>query len=132
MKLNTHLVIPDIQAKEGASTAYLRRIGQYALDKQPAVIVCLGDFADMPSLSSYDRGKPAFEGRRYWKDIEATHKAMDALLEPINKFNLRRKKSKSKQYKPRMVMLLGNHENRINRAVEQDAILEDTISTNPF
>ncbi len=42
-----------------------------------------GDFADMPSLSSYDIGKKTFEGRRYKADIEAAHSAMEALLAPI-------------------------------------------------
>jgi hypothetical protein len=127
--LSTHLIIPDCQVKEGIDTSYLHRIGQYIADKQPEVIVCLGDFADMPSLSSYDKGKKGFEGRRYHKDVLAVHNAMNVLLKPIEELNRRNTRAKRKLYTPRRVMLLGNHENRINRAVEADAILEDTIST---
>jgi len=54
---------------------------------------------------------------------------MDALLTPIYKYNERQKKFKEKQYKPRMVLTLGNHENRINRAVNEDRKLDGLIST---
>ena len=83
----------------------------------------------MHSLSSYDKGTKGFEGRRYNRDVAATNRAMETLLQPIQRYNSSRRKAKKRVYNPRMVMLLGNHENRINRAVERDAILEDTIST---
>jgi hypothetical protein len=127
-KTVNHLVIPDVQAKAGVPTTHLEHIGKYIVHKQPEVIVCLGDFADMPSLSSYDRGTKGFEGRRYKTDIVSTKKAMDTLLGPIHKYNKNQKRNKKTQYKPRMVMILGNHENRINRAINSDAILEGTIS----
>lgn len=124
-----HLVIPDVQAKPGIDFSYLSRIGRYIVEKKPETIVCLGDFADMPSLSSYDVGKKSFEGKRYLKDINASHEAMSALLGPMWAFNARARKYKEKQYKPRMILTMGNHENRINRAVENDAKLEGVLST---
>src|SRR6187549_1879799 len=81
------LVLPDVQAKPGVDFSFLSRIGQYAVDKKPDVIVCIGDFADMPSLSSYDKGKKSFEGRRYKRDVEAAQFAMQAFLKPINDYN---------------------------------------------
>ena len=78
----------------------------------------------MPSLSSYDVGKKSFEGRRYTKDLEAVHAGMQALLDPLHSYNFRQGVNKKKQYKPRMVMTLGNHENRIIRAVENDPKME--------
>jgi hypothetical protein len=128
-KLKSHMVIPDCQTKEGISTTHLTHVGKYIVDKKPDVLVCLGDFADMPSLSSYDKGTKGFEGRRYHKDVAATKRAMDRLLKPLHDYNKKCSKNKMKQYKPRMVMLLGNHENRINRAIDNEAILECTIST---
>src|SRR5678815_49120 len=77
------LVIPDVQAKPGNDFTFLRKLGMYIVEKQPDIIVNIGDFADMPSLSSYDVGKKSFEGRRYVKDIEAAHEAQTALLEPL-------------------------------------------------
>jgi hypothetical protein len=123
-----HLIIPDCQVKDAVPLEHLEWIGNYIVDKQPDVLVCIGDFADMPSLSEYDKGKKSFEGRRYKVDIEVTKKAMDMLLNPLREYNARAKRNKEKQYRPRMVLTLGNHENRINRAVEGDPKLDGTIS----
>lgn len=114
-------VIPDCQVKPGQSYDYLERIGKYIEDKQPEVVVCMGDFADMASLSSYDKGTKAFEGRRYKADIEAAERAMEKLLDPI-----RYRGSKG----PRKVMLIGNHEERILRAVNKQPELDGLIHTN--
>jgi hypothetical protein len=126
--MTTHCVLPDMQVKEGVDLSYLTWVGQYLADKKPDVIVNIGDFADMPSLSSYDVGKKSFEGRRYRSDIEVTHKAMDMLLAPIKEQNERARRNKERQYKPRMVLTLGNHEQRISRAVEGDPKLDGTLS----
>ena len=123
-----HLVIPDTQVKPGISLDYLRWIGQYAVEKKPDVIVMIGDFADMPSLSSYDVGKKSFEGRTYQADIRAAIKGMDTLLAPMRALNKRLLKAKKKQYKPKMVLTMGNHEQRIKTAIEYDRKLEGLIS----
>ncbi len=122
------MVIPDVQTKPGVDQSHLSWIGSYIIDKQPDVIVCIGDFADMPSLSSYDKGKKSFEGRRYSEDIKATKRGMDLLLEPLEKFQESRRKAKKPIYKPRMILTLGNHEERILRAIESDPVLDGTIS----
>jgi len=122
-----HLFIPDIQAKEGVPLEHLSWIGQYIVEKRPDVIIQIGDFADMPSLSSYDKGKRSFEGRRYKKDITAAKKAMDLLLGPMREYNARQRETRHAQYRPRMVLTLGNHEERIERAVDAQAELEDII-----
>jgi len=126
--MTRHLIIPDCQIRPGDDLTFLRRIGNYIVDKKPDVIVNIGDFADMPSLSSYDVGKKSFEGRRYKKDIDAARAGMETLLAPIWEFNAKARKNKEKQYHPRMVLTLGNHENRINRAVNDDAKLEGVLS----
>jgi hypothetical protein len=122
------LVLPDVQAKPGNDFSFLTSIGNYILAKKPDVIVNIGDFSDMESLSTYDRGMKSFEGRSYQKDIWAAREAMDALLTPIYEYNKRAKRNKDKQYKPRMVLTLGNHENRINRAINEDRKLDGLIS----
>jgi hypothetical protein len=90
----------------------------------------MGDFADMPSLSTHDKvGSKYFEGLRYKKDVDVVKEAMTKLLEPIKDMQSKQKKNKEKVYKPRMVMLMGNHENRIDRAVNNNPTLEGLIST---
>lgn len=123
-----HFVLPDVQAKPGHDFSYLERIGKYVVEKQPETIVCLGDFADMESLSSYDRGTKSFEGRRYVKDIEAAKEAMASFLNPILNFNAIQKKNGKKQYRPNLHLTLGNHENRISRAVNDDPKLDGVLS----
>jgi hypothetical protein len=86
------LVLPDVQAKPGVDFSYLRRYGMYLVEKKPEVVVCIGDFADMPSLSCYDKGKKSFEGRRYKRDIEAAQFAMQAFLGPLEEYNAMRRK----------------------------------------
>jgi hypothetical protein len=122
-----HLVIPDVQFRYGDDPTFLNWIGQYIVDKQPDTIVCLGDFADMCSLSSYDQGKKAFEGRRYKHDIEGAYLAMGALLQPIDQYNNKQRRTKHSLYNPRKVLTLGNHEERILRAVNGDSKLDGTI-----
>lgn len=99
------------------------------MDKRPDVIVHAGDFADMPSCGTHDRGRLAFEGRRYKADITSAHQAMEALLGPIRKYNLMRRRNRQSIYRPRMVLTMGNHEERINRAINDDPMLDGTIST---
>lgn len=121
-------VIPDVQVEPGQDFTFLNKIGQYLTEKQPDVIVQIGDFADLPSLSSYDVGKKAFEGRRYTNDVEAVHEAMDTLLSPIRNYNEAAARHHKQRYRPRMVLTLGNHCDRINRAINNDAKLEGLIS----
>ena len=130
--MTRHLVIPDTQVKPGVKIDHLRWAGQYAAAIKPDVIIHLGDHWDMESLSSYDRGKKSFEGRRYTEDIKAGNKAMNTLMRPINAEIERLRNNKKKIWKPELVFLLGNHEYRIERAVEDDAKLEGLISYDDF
>lgn len=125
--MTSHMIIPDIQAKPGVSLDYLKWIGAYIIAKKPDVLVCIGDFADMPSLSSYDKGKKSFEGRRYKADICSAEMAMRLMLEPMKLYNLKQKLGHHPQYRPRMILTLGNHEERINRVSEYSPELDGVV-----
>jgi hypothetical protein len=126
--LSKILVIPDTQVKDGVPLEHLEWAGNYAAVKKPDVIVHIGDYADMESLGLYDVGKKQFEGRRYRKDIDAAIQGMDMFMGPINAEQERLRKNKEKLWKPRRIITLGNHEDRINRAVESDPKLEGVLS----
>ncbi len=128
-KTKKHLVIPDTQVSPGTPTEHLSWIGQYIVDKKPDVIVQLGDFADIHSLGSYDMGKKAGEGARYEEDIKCAREAMEVLMAPISEYNANRRRNKRKQYTPNLVLTLGNHENRINRHVNNYPVLDGRLST---
>lgn len=127
-----HMVIPDTQVKPGVDVSHLRMAGKYAAEKKPDVIVHIGDHWDMPSLSSYDKGKTGYEGRRYIKDIKAGNQALAEFMKPIYAEQKRMAKAKKKIWKPRLVFCIGNHEQRIMRAVENDAMLEGLIGYDDF
>lgn len=122
------LIIPDCQVKEGVPLEHLTWAGKAICDYRPDVVVNIGDFADMPSLSTHDvKGSKYFEGLRYKKDVEVVKQAMKQLLAPLRELQKTQKASKHKVYKPRMVLTLGNHENRIARAVNNSPQLEGLI-----
>ena len=125
--MRTHLVLPDCQITPDSPTDHLRWIGKYIVEYKPDVVVNLGDFADMESLSLYDKGKRDFEGKRYIRDIHAAREAMSVLMAPLKEYNAMRRRNGKKQYKPELILTLGNHEHRIDRAVNDDAKLDGTI-----
>lgn len=112
------LVIPDLQAGPGRPTRHLEWAGKYIDDKRPDIIIQVGDLGDFASMSSYDRGKASFEGRRLTKDWDAFRKATDLLMEPW---------AKRKGYSPRLVYTEGNHEYRIKRAMHDNPELVDSL-----
>lgn len=117
------MYIPDNQVKPGVSLEYLRCIGEYIALKKPDVIVCAGDFADMPSLSSYDKYKKKAEGKRVELDIAAAIEGMRVMLAPAL-----REQAKDLSWSPRMVLTLGNHEERIKRHTEFNPELDGLLS----
>lgn len=126
--MSKHLLIPDTQVKPGVPLDHLVACGNYIVEKKPNVIVHIGDHWDMHSLSSYDRGKKAAEGRRAFEDIEAGIGAMEVLLGPLRALQARQRANKKKVYTPRMVFCIGNHEERIMRHVNSNPELEGLLS----
>lgn len=109
------LVIPDAHAHPGYDNARFDWLGRLIAAERPDVVVCLGDFADMPALSQYDKGKRGFEGRRYTRDVDATRDALRRLHSHVH-------------HGPEWIMCLGNHEARIDRARNDNAEFDGTIS----
>jgi hypothetical protein len=124
----THLYIPDNQVKDGVDLSYLSWIGKYIVRKRPDVIVSAGDFSDMESLSSYDVGKRSAEGKRVQKDIEVSHHGMAMLLKPLRDLQAQQRQDGVDVYEPRLVLTMGNHENRIDRHVEANPSLHNFLS----
>lgn len=106
-----HLFIPDTQVRPDVSIDHIAWAARYAAVKKPDTIVLAGDWFDLPSLSLYDKGQLAAQGRRYKDDINAGNKAL-AL------FDRELKKHSSRGYTPHKMVTLGNHEMRCVRATE--------------
>lgn len=122
-----HFLIPDTQVKPGVPLYHLEWIGQYIVDNPPDRLIMIGDWYDLPSLSSYDRGKKSFEGRRLAADIDAGHRALELLEKPLDAKNAQRRKNKKSALKIDKHVTWGNHEHRISRAVEDSAELSGII-----
>jgi len=121
----TILVVADTQCKSEVDLEYMLWVGHYIAEKQPDVIVHIGDHYDFPSLSSYDKGKSSAEGKRLIKDIEAGNTGFEYLNMAMQKH---------KNYNPRKIFCLGNHEHRLERYIDDNPELIGTLGTDllPF
>lgn len=111
----TVLIIPDSHDKPDVDPRRYDWLGKFIVDLRPDIVVDLGDFSDVASCSSYDKGKASFEGRRFAKDVESAVRARRLVTEPIQVVQQRQRAHKEKVYKPLLVALGGNHEHRITR-----------------
>jgi hypothetical protein len=116
--LTTHLVIPDIHAHPEYNNNRADWLANLILDVRPDVVVNLGDQFDMPSLSGYDKGKRSFVGRSYRNDINAGLEFSERLWEPVRA---------TKKKLPRRIYIEGNHEHRIEKALDLNPELLGTI-----
>lgn len=125
--MRKHIMIPDCQVTPDTPTDHLRWIGEYIVEQKPDAIINIGDFADMESLSFFDKGKKDAEGRRYIHDIHAARAAMETLLKPLKDHDLKMIIQKKKRYRPELHLTMGNHEHRITRAINEDAKLDGAL-----
>lgn len=117
------LIVPDQHAISTHPNDRADWLGQFLKDQKPDVVVNMGDAADMPSLSSYDKGKRSFQGKSYRKDIDAHLDFQERMWDPIKK---------TKKKLPYRVILEGNHERRCERALDLSPELEGTIGFKDF
>lgn len=122
------LVIPDAHSHPDYPNNRFDWLGKFILEVKPDIIVDIGDFADMPSLSSYDVGKKVYEGKRYKKDIACAIDARKRVMAPTVAYNDHQAILHRPRYHPRLVAICGNHEERITKAVESDPKLEGLVS----
>ena len=113
-----HLFLTDAHALPGVDNARASLASRFIADLRPDVVIVGGDTADMPSLCSYDKGKRAFQGRTYQADVEAHNDFQDRLWHDVKK---------TKKKLPRRITLIGNHEQRIERAISLQPELEGAI-----
>src|SRR4051812_42940363 len=114
-----HLIIPDVHAHPDHGNERALWLGELIADLKPEKVICIGDLADMPSLSSYDKGKAIFHGRTYKRDTAAATDFLDKMFTRI--------KSRKRKL-PETYFFEGNHEERISRALNLQSQLEGTIS----
>lgn len=115
------LVIPDAHARPGQNNKRFEALGNFIVRKRPEVVISIGDWADMGSLSSYDKGRKSAEGKRTQKDIDASVDALDKTMNRVVK-------GYGSDPLPEFHITYGNHEDRIDRHVEANPELEGFLS----
>jgi predicted phosphodiesterase len=113
--MRKYLIIGDSHAKPAVSNRRYHWLGKLARDLKPDVVVNMGDWFDMESLCSYDRGTKGFEGRRYKNDIDCGNNALEIFDHYTKKMSFERE------------ALEGNHEHRASRAIETEPQLEGVV-----
>ena len=98
---------PDPHTKPGMDniTRFIA-VGNLSCEQQVDHEVLLGDHFDFPSLSRFDEGMAAMEGRVHMEDIEAGQTALDAFQSAIDANN----KNRKRKYEPNKEFMEGNHE----------------------
>jgi hypothetical protein len=130
MRPRRHYVIPDLQVRPGDVTDHLDWIAADIVRRRPDVIVVIGDWWDLPSLSKYSpAGGTEKEGARLLADLEAGEAAMHRLTAPIFKEINRRQAQHRERWSPRLVFCEGNHEYRAARFASDDARFEGVVGT---
>lgn len=114
----TILVIPDGHAHPDFNNDRADLLAKVIVDLQPDIVVNIGDGADMTSLASYDKGKRSYHGKSYEKDINSYLDFQSRTWDPVK---ARKKKLPDRYY------FIGNHEERIDRALDLAPELEGTI-----
>jgi hypothetical protein len=127
-----HLLIPDAQLKPGVPTQHIDCAAQAITEYLPDVVVVIGDWWDLPSLSSYDKpGGLKLEDARIKDDIDVGNDAFERLVKPMEAEIKRRKRPRGvAPWNPRRVFCEGNHEDRADRVVKNDAKFEGVVDSN--
>lgn len=116
--MSTYIIIGDTHAHYQHHNDRADWLSRLISDVKPDVVVHMGDHADMPSLSSYDKGKRSFHGKSYRKDIDVSLEFQERLWEPVKR---------QKKKLPYRVILEGNHEQRIERVLDLSPELTGTV-----
>jgi len=133
--ITDHIVIGDAHARPDVPNDRFTWMGNFVRDYIEAhrdhniVVIEMGDWEDMESLSSYDMGKKSYEGRRYKRDLEAAWDAREKFIAPIRRSLNPSRSSGKRKGNVSFYALGGNHfEGRILRVIEATPLLDGTIS----
>jgi len=114
--------LPDRHSFHNCDIRPTKAAARYFAEHEVDMIVDIGDRFDMPSLSSYDRGKATFEGRRLSRDLKAAKHELDVFDEELDKLG----------WDGIKIITLGNHENRLMRMYDDQPEMKDLLGDDPW
>lgn len=117
------LVVPDQHAHPDHNNDRADYLARLTIDLKPDIVVNLGDACDLASLASYDRGKRSFHGKSYQRDIDSHLDFQERWWEPVRR---------TKKKLPYRVVLEGNHEHRVEKALDLNPEYEGIVGFDSF
>mgnify|MGYP000075082828 CR=1 FL=1 len=129
MKEYDVLVIADTQVSNTSDTRHLESLARYIWKHKPGTIIHIGDHWDFESLSSYASVLES-EGRRLVNDLAGGERALQLIMDYSRERNSKSKKASV--YRPQLHFIKGNHENRLDRYIENNPVLEGLIDIDGF
>lgn len=121
------IVIADTQIDKDSPLDHLYALSKYIWKYKPETIIHIGDHWDFPSLSSYASAKDS-EGKRLIDDLESGLSAFRAIMSHTEQRNKKAKRNKQERYTPTKHFLSGNHENRLNRFISNQPVIDGIIN----
>jgi len=83
------LVIGDAHATPQSSNRRFDWLGNFIIEKRPDIIISIGDWADLSTLSSYDKGTKASWGKTYKADVNSVIDSQKRTFAPIQSTTIR-------------------------------------------
>lgn len=113
------LVIPDSHTEPGQDLSRFDWAAKLIVHQRPDLIVELGDFMSVDSLSSWNRNKRlTLEQMRFEHEVDSAIEAIKRLFAPLQKLQQLQRRQHMAIYRPITVHCGGNHEDRVPRYAE--------------
>lgn len=110
---------PDAHCMPGHDRRPIKAIANHFHENEVDAVVNIGDFNDMHSLSSYDKGKLAIEGARISDDLAYSEECLNLFAEELD-------------LGCDLAITEGNHEHRLYRLENDDPQLKGSFGDDPF
>ena len=112
--------MPDRHSLPGYDKRPTIAMARFFREEEVDVVVDIGDRFDMPSLSSYDKGKTSFEGRRLSKDLDCARQELDLFRDEL------------KGHNPYLIHTRGNHCERMFRMYDEFSEMHGAFGDDPW
>lgn len=113
------LVIGDahVDPKQRRGLDRFNALHNLILERKPSRLVIIGDFITLDSLSDWDKDKRRrLEGKRYYHDIQVGRDALGRMM------------GSGFDWKPELIFIEGNHEERLQRYLDRDPSFDGVVS----
>lgn len=116
--MSYHLVFADGHVAPGENMDRFDWLGRMILEERPKEVINIGDMGTLDSCSYHPcnaNDRPTLR-----EDFDAMKEAQTRMWSPLAEWNRRQRSHRHRQWEPKRIMLLGNHEDRFNRRAQDD------------